>query len=284
MNIIKMSLMTLYAELEKIIRQQIWDSYPSDWREDYITRKILFEYRKLFRNIQIQGLSSLDFTINSVAYKFTGNLETQFGDIGFLVRIKYPDNSIIEGVTSLEAKIKHKKTRRFQEIKGRQLQTISANIKYPMLLMYDYQPIEKVHDYSFFPSTTKQNYAAVVPINVVYSIIRDVKPDFHNQDKNNKTPVDAKTIYKFSVPLAYQIIFRYFRGLDLDFDHDLVKYIKGYEFEEGNYRRVIEERSLPQYLLCISVDYGELESYIDMDFGVNINFFSEITSSEPEDF
>lgn len=59
MKILNMSIMNLYSELENIFRQQILDSYPSDWHEDYITRKICFEYRKLFRNLQINGLSSL---------------------------------------------------------------------------------------------------------------------------------------------------------------------------------------------------------------------------------
>ncbi len=40
MGILQMSLLTLYSELENICRQQILDSYPSDWSEDYITRKI----------------------------------------------------------------------------------------------------------------------------------------------------------------------------------------------------------------------------------------------------
>src|SRR5436189_159680 len=129
MAILKMSLMTLYSEIENICRQQILDSYPSDWSEDYITRKILFEYRKL----------------------------------------------------------------------------------------YDNQSIQKFHDYSFFPSTTKQNHAVVVPIDIVESIIRDKDPDYLAQDKDRKKfPIDANSIYKFSVPLAYQILFRYFRGLDLD--------------------------------------------------------------------
>ncbi|MEH2415009.1 hypothetical protein [Nostoc sp.] len=279
MGILQMSLMTLYSELENIFRQQVLDSYPSDWSEDYITRKIFFEYRKLFRDIQINGLSSLAIKINSAAYKLTGKSETKFGDIGFLVRITHPDIPDFEGVTSLEAKIIHKTKRKFQEIKGRQLNTISSNVKYPMLLLYDNQSIEKFHDYSFFPSTTKQNHAVVVPIDIVESIIRDKDPDYLDQDKDQKKfPIDANSIYKFSVPLAYQILFRYFRGLDLDFNQNLIEHIKGYESE---YLFNLQERSLPQYLLLISVSYGDYDTNIEFD--INRNIFSEITSSEPDE-
>jgi hypothetical protein len=280
MGIWKMSLMTLYSELENIFRQQILDSYPSDWSEDYITRKIFFEYRKLFRDIEINGLSSLPIKINSAAYKFTGKAETKFGDIGFLVRIAHPGSPYFEGATSLEAKIIHKTKRKFQEIKGRQLNIISSNVKYPMLLLYDNQSIKKFHDYSFFPSTTKQNHAVVVPIDIVESIIREKDTYYLDQDKaGKKSIIDAHSIYKFSVPLAYQILFRYFRGLDLDFNQDLIKYIKGYESE---YVRSIQDISLPQYLLLVSVSYGDSES--NTEFDINTNIFSEITSSEPDEF
>jgi hypothetical protein len=276
MNILQMSLMTLYTELENIFRQQILDSYPSDWDEDYITRKIFFEYRKLFRNIQINGLSSLPISINSAAYKFTGNPETQFGDIGFIVKITYPGSPPFEGVTSLEAKKIHKTKRRFEEIKGKQLNKISSAVQYPMLLMYDNQPIEKIHDYSFFPSTRKANHAVVVPIDIVESIINDKDPYYFDEyKKSKKMSIDGKSIYNFSVPLAYQILFRYFRGLDLDFNKDLTRYIKGYQDEDLSNQL---ERSLPQYLLLISVSYGDAE--ITMDFDINTGVFREITSSE----
>jgi hypothetical protein len=272
--------MTLYCELENIFRQQILDSYPSDWSEDYITRKIFFEYRKLFRDIQINGLSSLPIKINSVAYKFTGEPETKFGDIGFLIRITHPGSPCFQGVTSLEAKKIHKNKRKFEEIKGRQLNTISSNVKYPMLLLYDNQSIQKFHDYSFFPSTTKQNHAVVVPIDIIESIIRDKDPDYLGQDKAvKKLPIDANSIYKFSIPFAYQILFRYFRGLDLDFNQDLIQHIKGYQSED---LPNIQERSLPQYLLVLSVSYGDSDSSIEFD--INRNIFSEITSSEPDEF
>ena len=271
-----MSLMTLYTELENLFRQQILDSYPSDWDEDYITRKILFEYRKLFRNIQINGLSSLPISINSAAYKFTGNAETRFGDIGFIVKITYPGSAPFEGVTSLEAKKIHKTKRKFEEIKSRQLNTISREVQYPMLLMYDNQPIEKIHDYSFFPSTRKANHAVVVPIDIVESIINDKNSSYLDESKNSKKiSIAGKNIYNFSVPLAYQILFRYFRGLDLDFHKHLIRYTKGYQEEDLSNQL---ERSLPQYLLLVSVSYGDVER--TMDFDINTRVFREITSSE----
>ncbi|WP_353932723.1 hypothetical protein WJM97_09105 [Okeanomitos corallinicola TIOX110] len=280
MKTLNMSIMNLYSELENIFRQQILDSYPIDWKEDYITHKIFFEYRKLFRNLQINGLSSSTISINSAAYKFSGNPERLFGDIGFIVKITDADRNHFEGVTSLEAKIRHKKTGKFEEIKVNQLNRISKNLQYPMLLMYDYNPIDKFHDYSFFPSTARRNHTAVVPINIVKSIIPTV-PDYLKKDKNSKTSIDTKGIYKFSVPLAYQIIFRYFRGLDLDFDQDLIRIMKGYENEELD-AYDLREILLPKYLLLVHVNYGNSETNIDFD--VNTGLFQEITSSEEQEF
>ncbi len=274
-----MSLMTVYSHLENIFRQQILDSYPVDWKEDYITREILFEYRKLFRNIEINGLSSLPIKVNSIAYKLDGKSETEFGDIGFLIRITPRNGSCFEGVTSLEAKKIHKATRKFQEIKGKQLNRISSNLTYPMLLMYDFHPIKKFHDYSFFPSISKANHAAVVPIDIVELFVKDKDPEYSNKDPHHQTPLDGESIYQFSVPLAYQILFRYFRGLDLDFNPKLIRSIKGWEFEDLSNE---QEISLPQYLLVISVSYGD--SDLSMDFDINISMFSEIMSSEPEYF
>lgn len=274
-----MSLRTVYSHLENIFRQQIIDSYPVDWKEDYITMKILFEYRKLFRNIEINGLSSLPIKVNSIAYKLDGKPETEFGDIGFLIRITHRNGYFFEGVTSLEAKVIHKATRKFQEIKGKQLNRISSNIKYPMLLMYDFRPIKKFHDYSFFPSISKSNHVAVVPIDIVELFVKDKDPEYSKKDTRHKTPLDGESIYQFSVPLAYQILFRYFRGLDLDFNPKLIRSIKGLEFEDLSN---VQEISLPQYLLVISVSYGDSE--LSMDFDINTSIFSEIMSSEPEDF
>jgi hypothetical protein len=167
-----MSVMSLYSELENIFRKQILDSYPLDWEENHITRSLLFEYRKLFRNIEINGLSPLPIRIESTGYKLTGQTESNFGDIAIIIRIAHPGVSTFEGVALLEAKKIHKKTRKFEEIKGKQLNRISSRSKYPMLLMYDFKPIEKYHDYSFFPST-KPTHIAVVPIDIVESIVKE---------------------------------------------------------------------------------------------------------------
>ena len=267
--------MNFYSELENIFRKQILDSYPLDWEENYITRTLLFEYRKLFRNIEINGLSPLPIRIESTGYKLTGKPESNFWDIAIIVRITHPEIPTFEGVASLEAKKIHKKSRKFEEIKGKQLDIISSQSKYSMLLMYDFEPIQKHHDYSFFSSTTKPTHVAVVPIDIVESIVKEKTSSLSSP---KKISLDSNSLYKFSVPLAYQIVFRYFRGLDLEFNESLLKLVKGYETES---RLVARERNLPQYILQVSVSYGD--SYIDTEFDVNRGVFTEITSSELED-
>jgi hypothetical protein len=66
--------------------------------------------------------------------------------------------------------------------------------------------------------------------------------------------------------------------LDLEFDKDLLKSVKGYETEFREFER---ERNLPQYILQVSVSYGN--SDVNAEFDVNRDFFTEITSSELEE-
>ncbi len=250
-----MDIQRLYAKLEQMLREEVKDSFPHEWDEDYITLKILSEYRKKFSSIKMVDVFSIPIKIESLSYKLKGKNETRFGDIAFLLRIQYPDKNL-EGVAFLEAKKMHQYKNIFDAIKHEQLNRIMSNAPRSLLLMYDYRPIHQYYPFlaeSNFFLLEQYTHTAVIPISLATSI----------KDKNEK-------LYRFSVPLSYQILYRYFRGLDLEFSQKALEIAKGYNREFGT----------PQYLVVVSVAYGEVNSPDFREF--NRNIFTPIDSTEIE--
>lgn len=246
MNAQPINIQRFYAKLEQMLRREVKDSFPHDWHEDYITRRILSEYRKQFSCVEMIDVFSAPIKIESSSYKLSGKNETNFGDIAFIVRIHYPDKNL-EGVAFIEAKKKHGIRCSFDAIRPEQFKTITTNAPHSLLLLYDHQPIHQ-----YFPFLSESNFflleqsthTAVIPINLVTSI----------HEKNNN-------LYRFSIPLSYQILFRYFRGLDLEFDKRALNIAKGYDRQVGT----------PKHLIVVSVSYGEVG---EADFReVNSNVF-----------
>ena len=233
MNAQSINIQRFYAKLEQMLRREVEDSFPHDWHEDYITRRILAEYRKQFSCVEMIDVFSAPIKIESASYKLSGKNETNFGDIAFIVRIHYPDKNL-EGVAFLEAKKKNAIKGSFDAIRDKQFKTIITHAPRSLLLLYDHQGIHQ-----YFPFLSESNfflfeqytYAAVIPINLVTSI----------NEKNNN-------LYRFSIPLSYQILFRYFRGLDLEFDKRALDIAKGYDRQVGT----------PKYLINVSVSYDEV--------------------------
>ncbi|MBD2773702.1 hypothetical protein [Iningainema tapete] len=246
-----------YAKLEQMLRQEVKDCFPYDWHEDYITRRIMSEYRKKFKTIQMLDAFSTSLKIESSSYKLTGKNENKFGDIAFIVRIQYPDK-YLEGVAFLEAKKIHQVEYSFDAIRDEQLKRIASNAPHSSLLMYDHRPIHQYFPFlteSIFSLLEQYTHTAVIPINLVNSI----------NEKNEK-------LYRFSLPFSYQIIFRYLRGLDLEFSPEALKIAKGYNRQLGT----------PQYVVVISVAYGEVNN---PDFQeVNNNIFISIDSIDSIEF
>ena len=94
-------------------------------------------------------------------------------------------------------------------------------------------------------------HAVTLPINIAISV----------NLKNTK-------LYRFSYPLSHQILTRYFRGLDLDFQQEALDIAKGYDREIGP----------PQFLLVVSV-VPDLQSDINRipeQSNHNDNLFEEL--------
>ena len=234
--------------------QKIRGDGLSDWNEDYITRELLYEYRQRFRKIEIKSGKKV-IQITSEAYKLSGRLkaEPRFGDIALIVRIRYSDK-IVEGVAFLEAKKKQEGGNNFDAIKRKQLETIYEHAPHALLLLYDYENIANDQDYKlqkpYGIRSSRSIHAVTLPINLALNF--DIK---------------NTTLYRFSSPLSYQVLGRYFRGLDLEFSKEAVKIAKGYMRDLG----------LPKFLVVISAvvssdGHGEAPSRIEY----NTDIFGEL--------
>lgn len=247
-----MHIIEFCSEVEKIIANQVKGNYPVDWDEDFITRSILREFRNSFSYVEVDGLKNT-ITMAWSAYKLPRPPETKFGDVAILINIRYQDGDDIEGVGFLEAKKRDKDKITFSALKIPQLKRINKNAPHSMLLLYDYEDITKFANeiipnkdfYWFYYAWTPYTYSVVVPSDIFLL----------TKQKNT-------TLYKYSLPFSYQLCFRYFSGLDLEFQEKAIEIAKGYNEKMG-----------ANYLLVISIAHGRMESPI-VEF--NRNRFTEL--------
>jgi hypothetical protein len=228
-----------------------------NWDEDYITQDLLLEYRRRFKNIELK-IAKKTIQVKSNAYKLRKKLsaEERFGDIALIVKIQYSDHAV-EGVAFLEAKKRTENSRSFSAIKDEQLTRIYSKAPHAHLLLYDYESIHSDDEYKLQKlrgiKSSGSLHAVTLPMNIAIS-----------------SGLKDKKLYKFSHPLSHQILTRYFRGLDLDFQQEALDIAKGYSREIGT----------PQFLLIVSVtpSHGR-QSNIDQSTdqrSPNNNFFEQL--------
>jgi hypothetical protein len=227
----------LIHQIENLLVEHVKENYRADWDEDFITRSILKGIRQ-----ELNLANVVDFKdkirINWVPYKLTGKAENKFGDIAILVNISYRDGDKIEGVAFLEAKKKRPGHIKFEEIRFVQLKRIRKWAPSSMILLYDYDDIMQFSDFLFAGDLYRgwnykpYTFAVVIPTGIV---IQTAKRD--------------TTLYKFSLPFSYQLVFRYFNGLDLEFRNTPLEIAKGYARDKG----------LPAYLVTVSITQGKAE-------------------------
>jgi hypothetical protein len=251
-----MDIADFISAVELLIKEQTIRLFPADWDEDTLTRNILIEFRKRFSNKVIRDYKE-DFKLSINTFKLSGKvMETNYGDIAFIVKRVYKDGDQLEGVGFLEAKRRYKKNNIFTAYKTPQLEKINTNSPQSRLLLYDYSPITEFapvfyeptyYDYNHYQyhhnilKSLPTTYAVTTPINVALAL--------------NKKDT---TLYKISLPFSYQIAFRYFYSLDLDFNKDILSLVKGYPNEK---------LGLPTYTVFITVSPANHSSdAIQLDF------------------
>jgi hypothetical protein len=203
--------------IDQIIHREVAQCYPRYWNEDHITYSWL---RKLISEWPSIGLAPHPTTsVHWDAYKMDGTLEEENGDVAFLIDINFDNGNTLQGVGFLEAKRIY--GGRFAALKWNQLRLLSSNSSNHQLLLYDHSPI-----------FTQYSFGACLPCGDCpccedhgpYRCERSevsaaiVVPTLHAIAYKEK----GKKLESIGHRLSEQIVLRYFRGLDLDFDTHLV--------------------------------------------------------------
>jgi hypothetical protein len=177
-------------------------------------------------------------TIRCDSYKLKASKEYTYGDMAVLVDLRYSDGMTHQGVGFLEAEKRDPGKIGFSAFKRSQISRIFDNAALSFVLLYDFQDARTSWsdlDLSYRSRTGCQSdswstRAVVIPMGIVA----------------DKAKLDT-SIYKFALPLSYQLVFRYFRGLDLHYAkatlEDVLEYVQN--------RRT-------QYLLTARVAEGEV--------------------------
>ena len=201
------------SNADKIIRRAIMSCHPRDWDEDFITRTWLRELRNNLPKLNFPNGNRIRAVWD--AFKINGQLEQDNGDVAFIVKITFKNNNELTGVGFLEAKRIYENSHRYDALKWAQLKNMVNNSSSHHLLLYDYEEQEilssSLHcDYGMCPYChyfELHNKAIGVVVPTAQALAYEIK------DRN---------LTKIGYRLSEQILHRYFNGLDLNFDQEIV--------------------------------------------------------------
>lgn len=229
----------LVQKVEQITRDVVTQAFPTSWEEDFISLSLLQALRRSLARIQVRAAYSAT-SIKSQIFKAKGKLENKFGDIAVIVRNEFANGDIVEGVGFLEAKKRHRKSGKFDEIDLAQFKRITGNAPSARSLLYDFDPITgfatsswdlhwtDIHRiaYMFLPATN----AVCVPLSI------------HLARK-----IDDTGLYSSSIPFSQQLLGRFLNLLDMEFATELLNLAKGRASDLG----------VPAIILAVSIQKGE---------------------------
>jgi len=207
----------IYATLDKCIE--------GDWDENYITRSLLSNIRDYFSQVHLnedekQGKPSV-CQIQAYGNRKKNNYEPDFGDIGILVRLNLGEGRILEGVALLEAKriytsdegIDNVKTPEFSALKYEQLSKHVANTSNHRTVLYDF----------YSKGNTREVYAKTLPSQHMFIA-----------QKNDRS------IYPLTEDFSYCLTHRYMKGLELNYDREVIDGFKGNLSDRASKRYLLE--------------------------------------------
>lgn len=199
---------------DDVIRSAIESCNPREWNEDHITYTWLSQLRSVAPRIHFA--KSPRISVIWDAYKMDGRLEEDNGDVAFIVKVSFSNSNALTGVAFLEAKRIYN-SGNYDALKWPQLKHIADRSSYHHILLYDFQEQETLHPMS---CCCCLDY----PCDFFWSkkAIGIVVPTLHALAYKTKSQSLATIGYR----LSEQIFFRYFRGLDLNFDQSLVENVK----------------------------------------------------------
>ena len=210
----------LLEAVESILDKEIRKCHPRAWNEDHITYSWLARLQDEWPNLS--SAPHLGIDVSWDAYKMDGSLEEENGDVAFLVDLRFDNGNTLHGVGFLEAKRIYPSCR-FDALKWKQLIGLNSNSFNHQLLLYDYDPLPTA--FSGFDSVCyfvcqtcgeEEECCCCHGYNEKSAAI--VVPSVHAIAYEDK----GRRLESIGYRLSEQIVMRYFRGLDLNFDKALV--------------------------------------------------------------
>ncbi|MCU0843392.1 MAG: hypothetical protein MUC76_00515 [Spirochaetes bacterium] len=241
---------SLVYELEEAFFTVVKGAYPGSWEDAGITRSLIMEIAGIMNERQLRTPGNLVKT-NWRPLQLAGEPESELCSMAMLFRIRYHDGQAVEGASFIQARAKDPGRNSFSSIKKDQLKRVQSIAHHSQLLLYDYDNITGMA----FPATAESvlgAYPASWNRWAPYTVAA-VTPSHCALALGSK---DA-ALYKTSLPWSYQLCFRNFYGLDLDYGDIAVDTARGVRFEKGRAR----------YLVLVSVAHGgaDLDESFDFD-------------------
>jgi hypothetical protein len=240
---------SLTFELESLVYANVKENFPGNWDDDYITRSLLSSLKNLLhgKNIHTPGNMIKSFWH---LHQLKDKTDTELGDVAVIVQISYHDGQISKGAVFQDIAIKDPGKNTFSNLNKNHYRKILSVAPHSQLILFDYDTITGMA----FPSTAESviashphswnnwipfTHAVTLPANLALSL-------------------DVKTtgLYKVSLPVSYQICYRYLYGLDLDYSAMALETAAGIKTGRGS----------PKYLILIAVSHGGAEPATAFDF------------------
>jgi hypothetical protein len=203
-----------FSRIDSVIESAISGCHPRSWNEDHISYSWLQALLKMGSQLSIP--LPIGLSVAWDAYKQDGVLEQDNGDIAFLVKLVFPNGNELIGVGFLEAKRIYE-SGKYDALKWAQLRRMNTNSTSHQLLLFDFEPQQII---------ASQGLGCCLDgpgrCQCERSTSALVTPTVHALAYEEKD----RSLSSICSGLTEQIFFRYFRGLDLNFDKDLVENVK----------------------------------------------------------
>jgi len=264
--------------IEELINELVKEDYVLDWEEDTLTRKFLSRLRNKLNGSLITDLENRVVFLSP--FKLSKPAEYKFGDIAIIVNIEYGDGDNLEGIAFLEAKKKYKESRNYDAIKWEQLERINKNAPHSQLLLYDFRDISEFASTGLVAKKSATASSPMTQLPVTKFVSVPINKALQVKMKNER-------LYKLSLPVSYQIGYRYLNGFDLDFKNDTLAAVKK-DFAK-NFTDV--DLEVPEYLIYVSIvpdksvketRFSDEKKRIGIvpDNGINGNLYTQIKTNE----
>jgi len=203
------------VEVNDSISKSIQDCYPRQWNENHISYTWLKSLLRTYRHVLIKDLP-FNYAVGLDAYKASGEVEKNHGDIAVLVVMHYKSGVELEGAGLLEAKRVYDSDL-YDALKWSQLELQQCKTSNHRVLLYDHQSISESTKKLTAQAVCKFCYSLPFPAVNAATI-----PTPHVLAHKSR----SRSIHSLSHPLSFQLCCRYLHGYDLDYDEAVVSAVK----------------------------------------------------------